>query len=305
MNLGKFLDPKNDFAFKQIFGNVKNKEILIRFLNDMIPFPENGKIVDLSFLKPSQDPETFAKKQSVVDVLCTDTHGCQYIVEMQVAHTEGFEKRAQYYAAKAYGSQMHVGDQYQNLKEIIFLAFTDFILFPNKKAYKSDHVILDKSTFENDLKDFYFCFVELPKFNKTIPELSNATERWIYFLKHAPKTSPDELNALIGSDAILAEAYKALDSFYWSSEQIYHYEQQLKSQRDHKAMLQYAHSEGKNYEKHRMAWQLLQEGVDINVIQKVTGFSPDTLANLTPPPEEPEEADSSPNPIYIPPQVSK
>jgi predicted transposase/invertase (TIGR01784 family) len=300
MSLGKFLDPKNDFAFKQIFGNVKNKEILIRFLNDMIPFPENDKIVDLIFLKPSQDPETFSKKQSVVDVLCTDTHGCQYIVEMQVAHTEGFEKRAQYYAAKAYGSQMNVGDEYQNLKEIIFLAFTDFILFPNKKAYKSDHVILDKVTSEHDLKDFYFCFVELPKFNKTISELSNSTERWIYFLKHAPETTPDELEALIGNDTILAQAYKALDSFYWSPEQIYYYDQQLKNLRDHKAMLRYAQSEGESKAKRQMAWKLLQEGVNINVVQKVTGFSPEALATLA----EPESATSL-NPIYIPPQISQ
>ncbi len=30
--LARFLDPKNDFAFKQIFGIEKRKEILIHFL---------------------------------------------------------------------------------------------------------------------------------------------------------------------------------------------------------------------------------------------------------------------------------
>ena len=34
----------------------------------------------------------------------------QYIVEMQVAQTAGFEKRAQYYASKAYSSQLFEGD---------------------------------------------------------------------------------------------------------------------------------------------------------------------------------------------------
>jgi len=36
MAISKFLDPKNDFAFRRIFGSVNNKDILIHFLNDML-----------------------------------------------------------------------------------------------------------------------------------------------------------------------------------------------------------------------------------------------------------------------------
>ena len=35
MSIGKFLDPKNDLAFKRIFDTEKNKDILIHFLNDI------------------------------------------------------------------------------------------------------------------------------------------------------------------------------------------------------------------------------------------------------------------------------
>ena len=43
---------------------------------------------------------------------------------MQVVKGRGFEKRAQYYAAKAYSRQLMEGDRYHKLKEIIFLAIT-------------------------------------------------------------------------------------------------------------------------------------------------------------------------------------
>ena len=100
----------------------------------------------------------------------------------QVAKTTGFEKRAQYYAAKAYSSQADVGDQYHDLKGVIFIAIADFILFPNKLAYKSDHVTFDKITFEHDLKDFSFTFIELPKFNKTKEDqLENIVEKMDLF----------------------------------------------------------------------------------------------------------------------------
>ena len=103
---GKFLDPKNDVAFRKVFGTEKNKDILIHFLNDMITFKENAPIVSVTFLKTVQDPETAMKKTSVVDILCRDEKNNLYIVEMQVAKEKGFEKRALYYAAKAYTSQM-------------------------------------------------------------------------------------------------------------------------------------------------------------------------------------------------------
>ncbi|MBS0186375.1 MAG: PD-(D/E)XK nuclease family transposase, partial [Proteobacteria bacterium] len=81
----KFLDPKNDVAFKKIFGTEKNKDILIHFLNDMITFKDHGQIQEVTFLKTNQDPVTAAKKTSIVDILCKDEKGNTYIVEMQVA----------------------------------------------------------------------------------------------------------------------------------------------------------------------------------------------------------------------------
>jgi predicted transposase/invertase (TIGR01784 family) len=96
--LCKFLDPKNDVAFKKIFSTEKNKEILIHFLNDVIDFRGGGPIQEVIFLKTTQDPETAAQKTSLVDILCIDEKERRYIVEMQVAKDKGFAKRAQFRA---------------------------------------------------------------------------------------------------------------------------------------------------------------------------------------------------------------
>ena len=114
--ISKFLDPKNDFAFKKIFGSEKNKDILIHFLNDILGFTGNQQIQSVRFLSTIQDPDIALKKQSLVDVLCQDVEGVKYIIEMQVATTKGFEKRAQYYAAKAYSQQANKGGEYADLK---------------------------------------------------------------------------------------------------------------------------------------------------------------------------------------------
>ncbi|WP_353273528.1 Rpn family recombination-promoting nuclease/putative transposase [Wolbachia endosymbiont (group A) of Agelastica alni] len=302
MTFSKFLDPKNDVSFKRIFGTEKNKDILIHFLNDILGFTGKNEIKDIEFLSTIQDPDIAAKKQSIVDVLCRDSTGAQYICEMQVAKTKGFEKRAQYYAAKAYSRQADKGDQYHNLKEIIFIAIADCVLFPNKSEYKSKHTIRDEDTNEHDLKDFYFIFIELPKFPKNKEDqLENIVEKWVYFFRYADETSEEELEKIIGSDVIIKKAYEELNRFNWSEKEFIAYEQETKRILDEQAVLaqklddatekgreegiQIGHekgraegkkegiAEGEQQAKIAVAKNLLKAGVSTDIISQTTGFS--------------------------------
>ena len=50
----KFADPKNDLAFKKIFGNEKHKDILISFLNSVLDFKDEN--IDMAlFIKERID----------------------------------------------------------------------------------------------------------------------------------------------------------------------------------------------------------------------------------------------------------
>jgi hypothetical protein len=68
-------------------------------LNDILGFTGLAAIQDVEFLATILDPEIASKKQSIVDVLCKDSQGSRYIIEIQFTKTKGFEKRVQYYAA--------------------------------------------------------------------------------------------------------------------------------------------------------------------------------------------------------------
>ncbi len=330
MTLTRFLDPKNDIAFKKIFGSEKNKDILIHFINDILCYKGNKEVVEVEFLSPVQEPEIAIKKQSIVDVLCKDKEGVQYIIEMQVDPAEGFEKRAQYYAAKAYCRQTNRGKEedgkYANLKEIIFIAISNCILFPDKKHYKSDHIILDKNTHEHDLKDFYFTFIELPKFKKDkIEDLKNMEEKWCYFFKYAKKTNKEDLEKIIGSDLVIKQAYEALDQFNWDEQELIAYEQEKKRVWDNQAVEDYKEAQmkkketqmkkkleemqkkvviaeekgreegiekgreegiekgiekGMYKEKILIAKNLLNQGLEVNIITKTTGLSVEEVEKL-------------------------
>ncbi len=231
----KYFDPKNDFAFKKLFGEEKHKNLCISLLNNVLRLKEGELIDDLEFLDTRQTAEIDARKESIVDVLICDQKGVRYIVEMQVAKIAGFEKRAQYYAAKTYCSNFRVGAKYYNLKKVIFLAFTDYIVFPNKKEYRSDHVILDNKTFENDLKDFSFTFIELPKFNKELQELETLEEKWCYFLKHAEDTK--DIDEGIKRIPEMMEAYDVLERTKWTEWELYLYEKRAMDAADEQGII--------------------------------------------------------------------
>ena len=313
MREGKFLDPKNDIAFKKIFGSEKNKDILIHFLNDMLSFKHKKPIQDVTFLKTHQDPDIYIKKESIVDVLCQDEDGNKYVVEMQVAEHDGFIKRAQYYAAKAYIAEMKRGDpSYENLKEVIFLSIADFVLFPDKEAYKSDHIILDNETYENDLKDFSFTFLELPKFKLEKHELKTMTEKWAYYFKNAPTTMEEDLIEIFKDDPAICHAYEELNRFHWTDEEMQFYESDIKRIRDNNAVRLAQQKKMANLEKQmqelekqrqelektaresmdkgraegiekgivQIAKAMIAEGMDSKTISKVTGISLEDITSM-------------------------
>lgn len=285
MALSKFLDPKNDIAFRKVFGSEKHKDIVIHFINDILDLKGSDQIENVEFLSPIQDPEIASKKQSIVDVLCRDKNGVQIIVEMQVAPTKGFEKRAQYYAAKAYSGQLNKGQKqdgkYYNLKEVIFIAIADCIIFPDKKEYKSDHVILDKNSYEHDLRDFYFTFIELPKFKKNnINDLKTIVDKWCYFFKHAPETREEDLINLIGSDLIIEKAYNALNQFNWNEAELIAYDEEIKRIQDNIAAMDYQYDKGRTEEKIEISLNLLRQNLPFDVISSATGLSHAKLSEL-------------------------
>ena len=104
------------------------------------------------------------------------------------------------------------------------MAIADYIVFPNKAAYKSEHCTLERKTGENDLDKLFFTFVELPKFNDQLKaaqrKLEDLTleEKWYYFLSHAPVTTEQELEVLSETLA-LKEAYRVLARREKSSKQ--------------------------------------------------------------------------------------
>jgi predicted transposase/invertase (TIGR01784 family) len=280
----RFLDPKNDFAFKKLFGTEKNKDILIHFLNDVFK-NKYERIEDVEFLKLSQDPEVAVLRQSIVDVLCKDTKGNMFIIEMQCSMDSNFIERAVAYACRAYLNQRVKEKSYGDMKPVIFFAILEHTLFSNKKEYLSHHKVTDVYTGENDIKNLSFTFLELSKFKKkNMEELSSNIERWAYFFKNIESVNVEELKVLEREDKLFWKVYTALAEYNYSPEELLEYERYEMKQDEISTRIVDAREMGREEgreegraigeekKKRDIATNMLLLGISKEDISKVTGL---------------------------------
>ncbi len=265
----KFVDIKNDIAFRKIFGNENRKEVLISFLNAVLLLKDNSQIIDVDILTPYQLPEIKGGKVTIVDVRAKDRNNKTYIVEMQVAEVDGFDKRVLYYASKSYSSQIQGGDEYEKLNPSYFIGILDFIVTKNP-TYLNRHKITDSATGENYIKDIEFNFIELPKFIKKETELETIIDQWVYFIKNAKNLEviPGNLN-----DEGLKFAYQDADKHNWTQAELEAYDYVLMREQDDRGRLTFATRREKEKVQNDIARKLIKRGFSNEDIAEDAGLA--------------------------------
>ncbi|MBF0607553.1 MAG: Rpn family recombination-promoting nuclease/putative transposase [Magnetococcales bacterium] len=216
----RFVDVKSDIAFKKIFGNERKKEILISFLNAVLDLRGDREIGGIEILNPYQMPKMEGLKETILDIKAVDKSGVTFIVEIQIQKQKGFEKRVLYYTSKAYIGQLGRGEDYPNLRPVIYIGIVDFEIFEGNN-YLTRHLILNKDTLKRELTDFEFNFIELPKFTKTEAEIESIIEKWVYFIKNAYSL---EMVPVSADFVEIKEAYDIANEGTWSKKEIEVYE---------------------------------------------------------------------------------
>ena len=245
----KFINPKVDYAFKKIFGSQQSKDILISFLNAII---YNGEktIKDLTIVNPFNPGKIISLKETYLDVKAVLVDGSIVIIEMQMARRTAFNKRVAYNLSKAYANQLDKGENYPLLNPAIALTITDFILFKNTDDNINKDDYINKFVFQEETKK-YKClekelrliFVELPKFKKSLSELKNLTDKWIYFLQEA--ASFDEIPENLGEVAEIEQALNMANFINMTPEELEIVENRGIAMQDERGRIAYAEEQAR------------------------------------------------------------
>ena len=261
----KFVDVKNDVAFRKIFGSEKKKVILISFLNAVLGLEGKNRVKYVTLLNPFQLPRIAGEKSSIIDVKATDEKDSTFIVEMQVAEPAGFDKRVLYYTSKDYAGQINIGEEYPKLRPVYFIGILDFKYFSGKN-YLSSHLIVDEETGECIFKDLKFRFIELKKFNKKVHELNNIIDKWTFFIKNAENLAvmPDNID-----DEGLKEAYEEAAQHNWTREEYDAYIYAGIREQDEKGRIELAEENKRN----ELILGMNEKNIPLSIIAEIAKIS--------------------------------
>ena len=240
----KYINPFTDFGFKRLFGSESYKELLIDFLNTILP--PHHQIKDLTYRQSEQLGNTMVDRKAIFDLYCQSSSGEHFIVEMQKAKQKYFKDRSVFYASFPIQAQAATGEWDFRLSAVYLVGLLDFV-FDDEVADAEKYFHEVKLTEIKTHRVFYeklsLIYLELPKFRKTEQQLESHFEKWLFAFKHLPSLHdrPAKLQ-----ERIFTKLFEAANIAKFTPAERTEYEDSLKVYRDLKNSLDTALEEGRS-----------------------------------------------------------
>jgi predicted transposase/invertase (TIGR01784 family) len=157
------------------------------------------------------------------------------------------------------------------------------------KNYLTKHLIVNQENGKQELKDFEFIFIELPKFKiekNQINELNTVIEKWIWFLKHTQEL--DLIPKKLKNIKEFEDAFLIATQYQWSKKDIEIYEYMTLKEYDEINAIETSYGngkiegkiEGKKETSIEIAKNSLKQGLDIKTISLITNLSIEEIEKL-------------------------
>jgi hypothetical protein len=204
----RYIDPTLDFGFKRLFGQEVSKDLLLDFLNSILP--DDHQIASLSFRNSERKGASAFEKDIVIDLLCVSPTGEVFIVEMQRMRQKHFLNRVVFYVCEAIRSQdprrKKISESGEDLRTeaekeadaydlapVYFVGILNF-LYDGKdpqgrvRWFKDELLIRNLGLYDQNGEPasdiMKYTLVQMPRFTKTESELVTHADKWLFFLKH-------------------------------------------------------------------------------------------------------------------------
>ncbi len=135
----KYINPFTDFGFKRLFGTEPNKDLLIDFLNQILP--ARHKIQDLTYSDKEHLGLNEIDRRAVFDIYCTNKTGDKFIVEIQRARQIYFKDRSVYYSTFPIQEQAIKGEWNYKLSAVYTVGILDFIFDDDRDSPDVLHLV--------------------------------------------------------------------------------------------------------------------------------------------------------------------
>ena len=276
--------PTNDYIFKKLFGEEKDKIILISFLNalfkeyDFLPYIEDVTIKNSETTK-SYDVE----KQSRLDIKAKIDNETYIDIEMQNRSYFDLIDRGIYYCSKILAEETVKGRNYKYPKVVSIWVINDELdsdhpHFKRKNPIEVDKHITIPGAIDKDYiltsDKVTIVYIYLKKFKDGL--YHEEIENWLKFVNNY-----ENYNTY---DAGISKAKEKLSKLRYDNETLTVIKSIEEKEMDNEAAKYNSHQKGlKEGEKNKsieIAKNMLKEGLDINLISKLSGLTVDEIKLL-------------------------
>ena len=289
-----------DYAFKRVFGKNGNESILKDLLESIL----NIEIKSITIQNPEIPKNMKDGKVGVLDVRA-ELNGDEITeVEMQVQDQHNIDKRSPTYLTKIYSDQLKEGEQYIEVKKVVVINILNFNYYKRNSYHSVARMMFEESK-ENEkvdlgyivedkyaTKDLEMHFIELPKFRKKDPDMSNKLEQWLCLICD----EEDKIKMAESKNEEIEKAKKELEKLAMNPEDRELYELRLKAIRDEMNIRYSGYIDGKadgmvegeakgkvagkNERNIEIAQKMLKKSMKIEDIIELTGLSQEEIEKL-------------------------
>jgi predicted transposase/invertase (TIGR01784 family) len=287
----KYMNLLNDWGFKYVFGKEKN---LIHFLN--LVFRGKEEIRSVNYLPCEQLGKTEKDRKAIFDVYCKNEKDEPVLLEMQNLSQTYFRERSLFYSTFLIQNQSIKGDWDFKMKSVYIIGILNFV--PKGKtdeSYIERISLINEQTQKPASNILNLIYIVLPKFKKTRRELKDDLDYWLYILKHSreaqsyPETIKEntffrELLESIKLEQLKGKSMKAYRNSELRYEDLHNFtsfaEEEGEKRGEKRGIIKGEKRgiiKGFNESKYQISGKLLELGMSISDISKVTGLSPQQI----------------------------
>ena len=272
-----YADLLDDNVFKLVFGRESTKDVMIEFLNQVIP---DRRIEELEFIDKEMHPVERDAKGVVYDMFCKTDDGSRIIVEVQRRKQPFYPERAIYYSTFQIQRQVEAGANNYDFLPVYVVNILDFKMdkSSDNNEVKTVFRLYEESTHVLLTNRITFIFIELPKFKKSIDELDGNVLEGMYFCFKNMAVLNERPKVLTHN--VFKKIFDASELYNMDKETRKNVLKNMTTERDLRNQMEYARQEAIAEARAEDARNFLALGVDPEIISKATGISIEELQNL-------------------------
>jgi predicted transposase/invertase (TIGR01784 family) len=222
----EILPPTNDWVFKLLFGDERNKDLLIALLKSFMELPQEE--YEITFMDTNLKPEALKDKLGIVDVKVKTKSGKIIDIEIQVNPIKDIGKRISFYKSKLVAGQIGEGEPYKVIQKVFCICITNYVLFPEVKDY------LNSFRYYNRKNGFLFEAIPEEVVTMELPKVPREDDKsgiwdWLQFLRSEVK---EEFDMIGEKNPEVKRAVETLYSLSGNEQVRAEYEMRQKALRD-------------------------------------------------------------------------